>query len=371
MDSSAGSRVSAGDQDDADGDRERRCRGRSRTEKVASSRVSIAAITVARGERDRLADPGDRADDRLPGRLPGVDEVASSCRPGRACPGSARPRWRVAGPQFLPDPEHQEQPVVGARAKHQHDQQQLGDAGTPGARAAAASATSGPAMVTDSSGGMHGDQSERERSEDQYQQHDDEQQRQSLHLVAGVAGRFLLVHLRGDVAGQVRLQPGRQPGLGDLGTQAVYQVGGVVRVAAALLCQHDQLLRVTVGGPAGVEHLAHPGDQLQPGRQPGERGGVSSRQRRAGPGRHHGNRLQGGGAERRGELGRLLAGGAGGQELGVVVLGHAVQRGQLRHGGNRPEYPDKQHQPAEPDDHGANRSENRVDVHGAEFMRRS
>ena len=53
------------------------------------------------GERYRLADPGDRGAHRVLG---------------------IRPLAHV-----LPHPEHQEQPVVGARAEDQHDQQQLGD----------------------------------------------------------------------------------------------------------------------------------------------------------------------------------------------------------------------------------------------------
>ena len=175
-----------------------------------------------RGERDGLADPGHRPTIASLAGCPGVEEVAEQAAAQAAGARVVLARGGVLpGPQLLADPEHQEQPVVRARAQHQHDQQELRRWGTPGARAAAASATSGPAMVNDSSGGMHRHQGEGERPEDQHQQHDDEQQRQGLDLVAGVTGGLLLVHLRGDVARQVRLQPGRQVRLGDLGAQAV------------------------------------------------------------------------------------------------------------------------------------------------------
>ena len=55
--------------------------------------------------------------------------------------------------QVLAHAEDQEQPVVGARAEHQHDQQQLGETETfrP---ACAASPTSGPAMATAKNAGI-------------------------------------------------------------------------------------------------------------------------------------------------------------------------------------------------------------------------
>ena len=150
-----------------------------------------------------------------------MEEVAEQAAAQAARAGVVLARGGVLpGPQRLADPEDQEQPVVGARAQHQYDHQELGDGGD----------------LEPVLGGLRdqwpGDgerqqrrydrhQGERERPEDQDQQHDDEHQRQGLDLATGVTRGLLLVHLRGDVARHVRLQPGGQVSLGDLRTQAV------------------------------------------------------------------------------------------------------------------------------------------------------
>ena len=83
-----------------------------------------------------------------------------------------------------------------------------------------------------------------------------------------------------------------------------------------------------ITGHAGVLHLGDPADRLQPGRQRGDRADVGVRQRSAGPGRYQRDRDESGGAEWRSKLCRVRARRAGGKELLVVVLGHAVQRGK-------------------------------------------
>ena len=268
------------DQGDADGDGERAAEVGVEGEGCEQQRQHRRDHR-GRGECDGLTDLGHRADDRVPGRGPGVEEVAEQAAAQAASAGVVLARGGVRpGSQRLADPEDQEQPVVGARAQHQHDHQELGDGGD----------------LEPVLGGLRdqwpGDgereqrrydrhQGEGERPEDQDQQHEDEQQRQELDLGAGVTRSLLLVHLRGDVTRHVRLHPGGQVRLDDLGAQAVDQIGGVVLVAAALLCEHDQLDRVPVGGYAGVLHLGHPADRLQPGGQRGDRAEVGLGQRRA------------------------------------------------------------------------------------------
>ena len=83
------------------------------------------------------------------------------------------------GPQFLPDPEDQEQPVVGARAEHQHDHQELGQRGD----LQPVLGGLGDQRAGDEDRDQRRrerDQRERQRPEDQHQQHDDEQQREVL-----------------------------------------------------------------------------------------------------------------------------------------------------------------------------------------------
>jgi hypothetical protein len=118
-------------------------------------------------------------------------------------------------------------------------------------------------MMTEKTGGCDGDQGERERPEDQHQQHDDEQGGVVLHLVAGIARRLLLVHLDRHAAGQVCLQPGGQPRMRDRGPHRVDEVGDLVLAAAGLAGQHDQLPGVPVRGAAGVDDLADAGDVAQ------------------------------------------------------------------------------------------------------------
>ncbi len=97
---------------------------------MASSRVSIAAITVA---AENVMDSPTLVTDVTIASfagLPGVQEVAE-----QAAAEASRP-WVVLafggvlpGPQLLADPEHQEKAVVRARAQDQHDQQELRDRG--------------------------------------------------------------------------------------------------------------------------------------------------------------------------------------------------------------------------------------------------
>ncbi len=315
-------------------------------------------------ERDRLADPGDRLDQRGPRGRAGPGQVGQHGA-HRPAPGPAVHAGHVmAGvAQFLPGPEDQEQPVVGARAQHQHDQQELGQRrylepvlGRLGHQRAGDEHRE--------QRGQHRGDREGQRPEDEHQQDDDEDQRQVLHLVAGVAGRLLLIHLDGRVAGQVRPQPGGQPRAANPRAQAVDQVLGVVLVAAVVLGQGQQLHRLAVGGLADVLDLADVrigGDLVRHG---GQRGHVSRGQRPARGRRDHRDRDQAGVAERRGQVNRVLARRAGRQELGVVALGHARQRRQLRRGGDRAQDPDDENQPAQTHGPPADAPENRIDVHG-------
>src|SRR5262249_8451588 len=252
---------------------------------------------------------------------PCVQEVAYQAAAQAARPRVVLARGGVLGDaQFLADPEHQEQAVVRARAQDQHDEQELSDRGDLEA-VLRGLGDQRPGDRDRDQRGRDRYQGQRERAEDQYQQPDDEQQRQCLELGVGVTGRFLLVHLRGDVTRQVRLQPGGQVRLGDLGAQPVDQVGDVAIVAAGLLGERDQLYRVPVGGLPGVLHLGDAADLLELGRQRGHGRDVRRSERARSPVHYERNGYQGGGAERRGKLDRVLARGAGRQELAVVVLG--------------------------------------------------
>ena len=179
------------------------------------------------GERDGLTDPRDRRTHRV-----------LRIRPAT---------------QVLADAEDQEQAVVGARAEHQHDQQQLSELRDLQARVRR--------LADQRPGDGHGeecrdqrDQRREQRPEDQQQQNQDEQGGHDFDLVPRGARLGLLVDVDGDVAGQVHLQPGWRRGLLDLRAQVVDQRGLPGLVAAADVGQHLQLLGLPVGRPAEVMH---------------------------------------------------------------------------------------------------------------------
>jgi hypothetical protein len=171
-------------------------------------------------------------------------------------------------------------------------------------------------------GGQDRGDGERQRPEDEHQQQDDEDQRQVLHLVAGVAGCLLLVHLHGNAACQVDPQPGGQPGAGDLRAHAVDEVLLIVLVTAVVSGEGEQLHGLAVGGAADVKHLLDTGHGVEFGLQGSHGADVRRGQRPAGGRRDDRDREQVRAAERRGQVDRVLARRARGQELGVVALGH-------------------------------------------------
>ncbi len=188
----------------------------------------------ARREGDGLADPGHRADDRLPGRLPGMDEVPAERAEHLPEPVGGIGLLAMLGrAQFLAHPEDEEQPVVRARAEHQHDHQVLRERGDLEAMLRRLG-DQRPGDDDREDGGCDGDQGERERPEDQHQQHDDEQGGVVLHLIAGIARRLLLINLDRHAAGQVCLQPCGQPCVRDRGPHRVDEIGDLVLPAAGL-----------------------------------------------------------------------------------------------------------------------------------------
>jgi hypothetical protein len=116
--------------------------------------------------------------------------------------------------------------------------------------ACAASATSGPETGHGQERRDQRDQRCQQRPEDQQEQNQDEDHRQALDLVPRAAGLGLLVDVDGELPGQVHLQPGRRPSLGDLRAQILDQVGHAGFVAAADVGQHLQLLSLLVRRPA-------------------------------------------------------------------------------------------------------------------------
>ena len=143
--------------DDADDQRYRRPAHEPRRHPPPQARLAGARLGLARPERGPAehrqqrgqqgepgqqhgADPDGQRDAELGVDLEGGDEQRQQRRDDRQ--GGERDRLanphdrrahRVLGigplAQVLTHPEHQEQPVVGARAEDQHDQQQLGDDG--------------------------------------------------------------------------------------------------------------------------------------------------------------------------------------------------------------------------------------------------
>ncbi len=111
--------------------------------------------------------------------------------------------------------------------------------------------------------------------------------------------------------------------------------------------QHRELLGLPVGRRPGVPHRDDAGDPGQRALEPHQEGLVGAGHCPARPGGDHGDRGQRGLLQRRGQLGRLLAGRAGRQERGVVALRHAGQRRQQRHRRGHARHPGQHDGPAE------------------------
>ncbi|MGD0558002.1 MAG: hypothetical protein ABSA93_23855 [Streptosporangiaceae bacterium] len=156
-----------------------------------------------------------------------------------------------------------------------------------------------------------------DRSEDQEEQDEDEDGGGALHLVAGVTGLGLLVNLDRQGARQVHLHARRHLLRRDGGSQVADERRDRALVTLADVRKHLDLLRLPVGGQPQVVHLDDGGNLRQrrlQSRQP------RLVQRPPGRGRDDGHRREIRGAERRGQIGRLLARRAGREEVAVVAL---------------------------------------------------
>ena len=136
-------------------------------------------------ERDRLADPADRADHRFAGLH--------------------------AMRQALADAKDEKQAVVGPGAEHDHDQDDLGQARDLEARFGGL-ADQRPGDDQRQRRRQQRHQRRQHRPEDHQQQDDDEQDRQGLGQLLGVALGGLGVDGLGELAGEVDLQARRCPG---------------------------------------------------------------------------------------------------------------------------------------------------------------
>ncbi len=274
------------------------------------------------GERDRLADPGQGAGNRV-----------VRCQ---------------AGAEFFPDPEDQEQPVVGARAEGQDEQHDLGERG----HLQAGPARLGdhrPGELGDQHGWGQGQQRSEQRAEHGQQQDQDEHDGQVLSQVDRPLRGLARVSLGGHLTGQVGAQAAGERTGSDGAPQAGYKLLGRPLGAEVDARQCLQLHRLAVPADPEVPDPLHMADRGQACGQPAGRGQVRGGERAAVPGdddRHRGlvDPLEGGG-----HPGCLQAWAAGRQQAGVVLLGHAGQRRKEHVGQDGRGQPGRDDDPAEPD----------------------
>ena len=171
----------------------------------------------------------------------------------------------ASGSQFLPDPEDQEQAVVGAGAKGQDEQQDLGQRGhVQAGLGRLADHRSGE--LGDEYGGGQGQQRRQQRAEHHEQQHHDEQDGQVLgqvdRLLVGLAGISLSGYRAGQVGVQVQGERADGDGVAEARDQVLSGTGsGEVEAGQGL-----QLYRLMVPALAEVLDLLHVGDRGQAGR---------------------------------------------------------------------------------------------------------
>ena len=294
----------------------------------------------SRGEHDRLAHPLDAALDGLVMAEP--------------------------APAFLPHPEDQEQPVVGPRPQHEHDEQQLGDARDPDPETRHLGHHGLGGEQHEHGGQQRRDRSQR-RAEHREQDHDDKQDRQVLGSRAQPARLAGLVSGHGEIARGMQDQPGRRAGRTEQGPQRADE-GDVRRVR--LLRERGPDL--DQGGLAVTGQLSDP---RGPGlREPSGQGRQAGDSRIVGPaeplvaagGRHHeGVVVVGRAVEGGGQAGGDVARRAGRQELRVVVVHRGGQRRQERRRGHGAADPGGDDEPAVPDGHASEHGEQRTHQSGS------
>ena len=273
-------------------------------------------------------------------RTPAENVIVS---PTRATESTIASWQAQPGPHLLPHPEHQEQRVVRARAEHQHDQQQRGDLG----HAQAVHRGLGGEPLGDQHHdhrGQHRDQRRQRRPE-----HRDRAARSRRRWRTTGPGRRSWSRWRwcppgwppcprcaprtrtGGAAARIasRTRPTRV---------ACWEVASPpdwASAASTVSCSACP----SADCPASRTETTRPTRDSEPSSRRDEGLWSAPVSVPSGPGGDHRDRGQRGPLQRRGQLGRLLAGRAGRQERGVVALRHARQRRQQRHGRDRARRP--------------------------------
>ncbi len=258
-----------------------------------------------RGERDRFADAGHRALDRLV--------------------------WRQPVPQLLANAEDEEDAIVRPGPQDQHDQDELGDPRDLDAELRGLG-DDGTGQHQDERRWNQGQDRSEEGAEGQHQQDDDEQERVALGPILRSARRLDRVDLRRQLARQVNHQAGIRAGRDE---RRAHVVDELVTLATAAELRNvgfdQQLAGRAVGRDAQVDHRDDVRQRPDVRRDLVDRDVVRGRQpTRAGG--DHGGRRQARVLERGGHLGRLHAGQMRGQEPAGRVLRDARERGQELHG---------------------------------------
>ena len=167
-----------------------------------------------------------------------------------------------ASAQFLAHSEDEEQAVVGSRAEHEDDEDELRDRRHLHPQVGCAGddrAGEGKHQRR----GQEGDQRREQRSKRDQQQGDDEEQRELLDGALRALRLTLLIDESRDRSREVNLEPGRVAG--KRRADGFDQGDGVASGAEGRqVGDHLGLLRVLVGRKPEVLHVGHPGEASNP-----------------------------------------------------------------------------------------------------------
>ena len=264
----------------------------------------------------------------------------------------------AAGVELLSDAEDEEEPVVGAGAEDEDDQQDLGEERNLQHRAnAAEGADEGAGEQQDQRGRQQGHEWRQRRPEDQEEQDDDEEDGRVLDLLALRGGLLVGGGIGGQLSGQVGLEPLRQAGAFEDGVHVVDECVALPLVEGCGRRHEQELGCLVVRGGAQVldgqrrGHVAQVGEKHVDGRL------VAGAQRASVGDRDHGDGAVGDGTDQRlCERGGQVAGCALGEERAVVVVDLAGQGRQRGHRRNRAGEPHRDDEVAVPDHERAERA---------------
>ena len=252
--------------------------------------------------------------------------------------------------ELLPQAEDEEQPVVGARAEQDHDEEDRGEVGDLHAEVGG--------LGDDRSGGEEGhrrgeqgDQRGQEGPEGEEQQGHDEQDREQLGQGLDVAVLVLLVDRVGHPSGQVQGQVGGRLGRGEGRSQCGHDLGlGLVPLGRGRreLDFDEGPPGLPVGRRPLIEDGGHPRGGPHGQLDPVDGGVVGRRQCPARGGGHQRRGPQRLRLERGGQVLGPDTGFGGRKELGVAALLDAGERGKGHGQDHRDDDPTGDDQPAKP-----------------------